>query len=59
MFSLWRRQYQAARISAIIEVSLILWGWALGQFPLLVQPDITVENAAAPTATLRPGPPGE
>ena len=53
MFSLWRRQYQAARISAIIEVSLILWGWALGQFPLLVPPDITVENAAAPTATLR------
>jgi cytochrome d ubiquinol oxidase subunit II len=53
MFSLWRRQYRAARIAAIIEVSLIIWGWALGQFPLLVPPDITVENAAAPTATLR------
>jgi cytochrome d ubiquinol oxidase subunit II len=53
MFSLWRRQYGAARMAAIIEVSLIIWGWALGQFPLLVPPDITIENAAAPTATLR------
>jgi cytochrome d ubiquinol oxidase subunit II len=39
--------------AAIIEVSLIIWGWALGQFPLLVPPDVTVDNAAAPAATLR------
>jgi cytochrome d ubiquinol oxidase subunit II len=53
MFSLWRRQYRAARMAAIVEVSLIVWGWVLGQFPLLVPPDMTIENAAAPTATLR------
>jgi cytochrome d ubiquinol oxidase subunit II len=53
MFSLWQRRYRAARMAAIVEVSLIIWGWALGQFPLLVPPDISVENAAAPTATLR------
>ncbi|HZI41243.1 MAG TPA: cytochrome d ubiquinol oxidase subunit II [Gemmatimonadaceae bacterium] len=53
MYSLWRRQYRAARIATIVEVSLILWGWALGQFPLLVPPAVTVEGAAAPVATLR------
>ena len=37
----------------MIEVSLIVWGWAVGQFPYLVPPDITVQSAAAPTATLR------
>ena len=50
---LWRRQYRGARVAAIVEVSLIIWGWALGQFPWLVPPDITVESAAAPVATLR------
>ena len=53
MLSIWRRQYRAARVAAVIEVSLIIWGWALGQFPLLVPPDVTVDNAAAPAATLR------
>jgi cytochrome d ubiquinol oxidase subunit II len=51
--ALWRRSYRAARISAIIEVSLIVWGWALAEFPYLVPPDLTVENSAAPEATLR------
>jgi cytochrome d ubiquinol oxidase subunit II len=50
--ALWRRFYRAARIAAIIEVSLIVWGWALAQFPYLVPPDLTVENSAAPAATL-------
>lgn len=53
MLSLWWRRYRAARVAAIIEVSLIVWGWALGQFPYLVPPDITIQNAAAPAATLR------
>jgi cytochrome d ubiquinol oxidase subunit II len=52
-YSLWRRQYRAARIATIVEVSLIVWGWALGQFPFLVPPEITIEGAAAPVATLR------
>ena len=53
MAGLWRRRYRIARIAAAIEVSLILWGWALGQFPFLVPPDLTVGNSAAPAATLR------
>lgn len=51
--SLWQRRYRMARIAAAAEVSLIVWGWALGQFPFLVPPDLTVTNSAAPTATLR------
>jgi cytochrome d ubiquinol oxidase subunit II len=53
MLALWRRRYRFARTAAVIEVSLIVWGWALGQFPYLVPPDITIESAAAPRATLR------
>lgn len=52
MFFLWRRAYRAARIAAGLEVSLITWGWALGQFPYLVPPDMTVQSAAAPASTL-------
>jgi len=51
--ALWKRSFQAARVAAVLEVSLILWGWALGQYPYLVPPDLTVESSAAPTATLR------
>ena len=53
MFALWRREYRVARIAAAVEVSLIVWGWALGQFPYLVPPDMTIESAAAPESTLR------
>lgn len=53
MYALWRRSYRAARMAAIVEVSLIAWGWALGQFPYLVPPDMTVQSAAAPTSTLK------
>jgi cytochrome d ubiquinol oxidase subunit II len=34
-------------------VSLILWGWALSQYPAIVPPDLTIADAAAPAATLR------
>lgn len=53
VFGLWRRSYRVARVAAAAEVSLIVWGWALGQFPYLVPPDLTIVNAAAPPATLR------
>jgi cytochrome d ubiquinol oxidase subunit II len=52
MGALLRRSYRFARIAAAVEVSLIVWGWALGQFPYLVPPDLTIRNASAPAATL-------
>ncbi len=50
---LWRRQYRPARLCAAGQVTLILWGWALAQFPYLVEPSLTIHNAAAPSETLR------
>jgi cytochrome d ubiquinol oxidase subunit II len=52
IWALWRRRYRAARVAAAAQVSLILWGWALGQYPYLVPPDLTIAAAAAPRVTL-------
>jgi cytochrome bd ubiquinol oxidase subunit II len=53
LMSLSMRRFQVARIAAIAEVTLILAGWSLAQYPNLVIPDVTILNAAAPAATLR------
>jgi cytochrome d ubiquinol oxidase subunit II len=52
-YFLWKRKYAPARFCAAVQVSLILWGWALAQFPFIVEPDINISAAAAPRATLR------
>jgi hypothetical protein len=31
--ALLRRKYKPARIAAMVQVGLILWGWGLSQFP--------------------------
>jgi cytochrome d ubiquinol oxidase subunit II len=51
--ALWLRRYHLARIGVALQVSLIFWGWAMAQYPLLIPPDLTVELAAAPATTLR------
>jgi cytochrome d ubiquinol oxidase subunit II len=51
--SLWRRKFALARMAAIGQVTLILVGWSLAQFPYLITPDVTILNGAAPPATLR------
>jgi cytochrome d ubiquinol oxidase subunit II len=53
LWALWRRRYGLARVAAALQVSLIIWGWAFSQYPFLVRPDLTLENAAAPPVTLR------
>jgi cytochrome d ubiquinol oxidase subunit II len=53
ILALWTRRYALARICAAAETTLILWGWALAQFPFLVVPDVTLANAAAPPLTLK------
>jgi len=39
--------------SAAAQVSLLLIGWGMAQYPFLVRPDITVFSAAASSGTLR------
>lgn len=51
--ALWTRRYHLARAAAAVQVSLILWGWAGSQYPYIVPPDLTIDDAAAPGATLR------
>jgi cytochrome d ubiquinol oxidase subunit II len=51
--ALWMRRWRWARVAAAGEVSLILWGWALAQYPHLVPPDYAIESTAAPTITLK------
>jgi len=51
--ALWWRRFALARMAAIGQVTLILVGWALAQYPNLVTPDVTVDNSAAPARTLR------
>ena len=51
--ALWWRRYHLARVAVGAQVSLIVWGWALAQYPYLVPPDLTIRGAAAPETTLR------
>jgi cytochrome bd ubiquinol oxidase subunit II len=51
--ALWFRRFRLARVAVGLQVSLIFWGWALAQYPLLIPPDLTIANSAAPASTLR------
>lgn len=51
--ALCRRRYAAARTLAILQVTCILWGWGVAQFPHLLPPDVTILDASAPPAVLR------
>jgi cytochrome d ubiquinol oxidase subunit II len=53
IWALWSRHYQLARIAAATQVSLVLWGWALVQYPLLIPPSGSIATLAAPEVTLR------
>ena len=47
------RRFRLARTAAVVQVTAILWGWAIAQLPYIVPPDLTVGAIAAPQATLR------
>ena len=47
------RRYALARVAAMLQVSLVLWGWAWSQYPYVVPPDLTIASAAAPATTLQ------
>lgn len=51
--ALWLRRFVVARLAAIGQVTLVLVGWGVAQYPNLITPDVTVSNAAAPESTLR------
>ncbi|MBV8416507.1 MAG: cytochrome d ubiquinol oxidase subunit II [Verrucomicrobia bacterium] len=51
--SLCFSRFYLARIAAAMQVTFILAGWGLAQFPHLVTPDVTIQTAAAPESTLK------
>jgi cytochrome d ubiquinol oxidase subunit II len=48
----WRERFEVARYTAAAAVAAIVAGWAFAQQPYLLPPQLTVEEAAAPHATL-------
>ncbi len=53
IWAIWKRQFRLARILVPIQVTLIVFGWGLAQYPYLVTPDLTFSNVAAPDVVLR------
>ncbi len=43
-----------ARVFAVGAVACLVLGWGAAQYPYLIAPDLTLDSAAAPEATLRP-----
>jgi len=52
LWGVWRLRPRLTRIAVAAQVALVLWAWAVGQWPYLVPPDLTIADAAAPAATL-------
>ncbi|MEO5902564.1 MAG: cytochrome d ubiquinol oxidase subunit II [Gemmatimonadaceae bacterium] len=50
--ALWLRHYIIARVAAATQATLILWGWAMAQYPAIIPGRYTIDQASAPRATL-------
>ncbi len=50
--ALWTRRFRIARAAAALQAILILWGWALVQFPWMLPEQLTIAQAAAPPKVL-------
>jgi cytochrome bd ubiquinol oxidase subunit II len=48
----WRERFEPARYTAAAAVGAIVAGWGFAQEPYLLPPELTLEEAAAPDATL-------
>jgi cytochrome d ubiquinol oxidase subunit II len=48
-----RKRFGLARLAAALAVTAVIWGWGVAQYPYLLQPELTVQAAAAPETTLR------
>jgi cytochrome d ubiquinol oxidase subunit II len=52
LWAVWRSRPRMARGAVIAQVVLVLWAWAVGQWPYLVPPDLTISATASPPETL-------
>jgi cytochrome d ubiquinol oxidase subunit II len=49
---LYRRHFLAARVAAGLAVGAVVWGWAVAQYPYLLQHRLTISAAAATHSVL-------
>jgi len=49
----WRRRFLGARVAAAAAVTSVLWGWAAGQYPYLLEGEVTIRQAAADPVAIR------
>ncbi|HYL52481.1 MAG TPA: cytochrome d ubiquinol oxidase subunit II [Acidimicrobiia bacterium] len=47
-----RARYQLARYTAALAVVAVLWGWAAGQYPFMLEDTLRISDAAGAHATL-------
>lgn len=52
-WGLFRRRFYFARFAVAAQTALILWGWALAQYPFVVRPRLTLSSSAAPAVVER------
>jgi cytochrome bd ubiquinol oxidase subunit II len=45
-------RYRVARMLVAAETALIIAAWGVAQYPYLIVPDLTLQNAASPASTL-------
>ncbi len=50
--ALWRRKFRSARFAAAIQVTLILLGSGVSQYPYLIRPNLTISNSASPAPVI-------
>lgn len=50
--ALWRGNFRLARLAGAGQVSLIVWGWVLSQYPYIIPMTISIRQASAPRVTL-------
>ncbi|HEY2026323.1 MAG TPA: cytochrome d ubiquinol oxidase subunit II, partial [Gemmatimonadaceae bacterium] len=53
VIALWTRRWQVARLAAGAQVSLILWGWVVAQYPWIIPRTHDIRTASAPMVTLK------
>jgi len=52
--ALWLRRFALARVFALLQVSLVVAGLGLAEYPYLLPPDLTITRAAAPRVLFAP-----
>ena len=50
--ALFYRRYSLARILIVLEVAFLLGSWGLSQYPYIIPPQVTIDNAANEPAVI-------